>query len=235
MVVRLALIASLTGCSFQHGTAGAIAPSDAGGDAAGDASGRIDAPADAHVFLDASQPVLSAVRTTLGQIDINLTTEGTTDWAHWGTVNQPPFFDHKSSGGSMITNVTQPPSLVVSQLPVSASWTDGTPHASVSQTATGIGVTAPAGMTFTVPAGQAVHVLRVYVASKSGTERLDVSLSDGSATAYTDSVTTGSATHYEYAITFAAASDGQTLTVAWTDTNDSTGNGFATLMSATFQ
>ncbi len=235
MLVRTAIIACLGACSFRHGAAGAIAASDATGDAARDATAIDDAPADAHVYLDAPQPVLSVTKTTLGQLDVNLTTEGTTDWAHWGTVNQAPFFDHKSSGGSMITNTTKPPSLVVSQLPVSASWTDGTPHPSVSQTATGIGVTAPADLTFTVPAGTAVHVLRVYVASKSGTERLDVSLSDGSAGAYTDSVTTGNATHYEYAITFAAASDGQTLTVAWTDTADSTGQGFATLMSATLQ
>ncbi|HVC80851.1 MAG TPA: hypothetical protein VNL35_10185, partial [Chloroflexota bacterium] len=32
----------------------------------------------------------------------NLTSEGTTDWAHWGLTG-PASFDHKASGGSQIS------------------------------------------------------------------------------------------------------------------------------------
>ena len=37
---------------------------------------------------------------------INLTTEGVTDWAHWGFTSASSF-DHKSSGGTEISNYTQ--------------------------------------------------------------------------------------------------------------------------------
>ena len=36
----------------------------------------------------------------------NLTTLGTSDWAHWGRGSTYGNFDHKASGGSQISNVT---------------------------------------------------------------------------------------------------------------------------------
>jgi hypothetical protein len=234
-----------TGCSFQarsgqqaarvDGAPGGeppIATSDGGVDAR-----TIDAPSDAKVFLDAP-PVSGSLTVSSAAVasgDTNLTTEGTADWAHWGHASATDF-DHKS-GANMISDVTVTNGasrLQVTSISTTASWTDGTPHATVSTTGTGVGATEGAGLSFTVPAGTTPQTLRVYVGDKSSSERIDVSLSDGSAPAYTANATAGAgAVHTVYTITYNAASPGQTLTVTWTDVADN--GGFEMLMSATLQ
>ncbi len=63
-----------------------------------------------------------------------------------------------------------------------------------------------------------------------------MSLSDSSATAYSDDQFSGTnAWHSLYTITYNAASDGQTVSVTWSDETDSTTGGFAMLLSATLQ
>ncbi len=197
----------------------------------------IDARPDAKVFLDAPPVAGSLVGNVLnfGSGDVNLTTEGTTDWVHWG-YSGGTSLDRKT-GANLISDATAigASKLSVSNVTATASWTDGTPHAAVSMTGTGTGVQAPGALAFTVPAGVAPRTLKVYCGNKSGTARLDAALSDGSATVYSNTqIATTTALHLEYTLVYNAASDGQTLTVTWTDVADSSG-GFEMLLSATLQ
>jgi len=237
------LLVAATGCSFQAKSAQVARVDGAAGgeppiveDAAVDA--RTDAPPDAKVFLDAHVVTgsLSVASATVANGDTNLTAEGTLDWAHWGHASGTDF-DHKT-GANLISDVsltTAATRFQVANVTATASWSDGTPHAAVTATGTGSGVTEGAGLRFTVPAGTTPHTLRVYVGNKASSERLDVTLSDRSAGDYSATLNAAAtAIHEVYTITYNAASDDQTLTVTWTDTNDAMG-GFEMLMSATLQ
>jgi len=240
------LLVAATGCSFQAKSA-QVARVDAavGGepsigvakDAASDAR-AIDAPPDAFVYRDARVVTgsLSVTSAAVPSGDTDLTAEGTLDWAHWGHASATDF-DHES-GANLISDVTVTNGATryqIANVTATASWSDGTPHAAVTNTGTGTGATQGAGLRFTVPAGTTPHTLRVYVGNKASAERLDLTLSDHSAGDYSATLNAAAtAVHEVYTITYNAASDGQTLTVTWTDTADSTG-GFEMLMSATLQ
>lgn len=247
VVNRLVLLfVGAAGCSFHTNAAPAASDVDAssGGepvatDAAIDPAvdARVDAPADATVWMDAP-PVAGSIVVAVasfGSGDAKLSNEGTTDWAHWG-LGGAGGFDHKSSGGGAITDASATTTkLAIQNVTATASWNDGTPHATANATGTGVGVQEPGALTFTVPAGVQPRTLHLYCGNKSSTARLDLALSDGSAVAYTDTQTAGgTALHLEYTIVYNAASDGQTLTVTWTDANDNVG-GFAMLLSASLQ
>ena len=67
----------------------------------------------------------------------DLSTLGTVDWAHWGLGGTYGTFDHKSTGGAQISDVTpigegQQLGYIGRQLPRAATWTDGTPTPSAS-------------------------------------------------------------------------------------------------------
>ena len=235
------MLALVTGCSFQHGAA----PSGADGAATADASRAGDgkAPLDAFVFEDAkvyndAEPVAGSLVLSVVALpdqDISLTTEGTTDWAHWG-FNGSSNFDHKNGVTPAISDVTAVGGnrFGVGNVGLTASWSDGTPDGNANRTGTGTGITSPGALQITVPAERTSHTLRVYVGAKNSMARLTASLSDSSATMQMDDQTAGSAVHYQYTIVYNAASDGQTLTVTWTDRGDGS-QGFDMLLSATLQ
>ncbi len=229
-------MAVLAGCSFVHGGSETSGPPD-GSKTSGDAT----KPADAAKPIDTLPPLpdaptgslaVSVVR--MGTQDINLTTEGTIDWAHWG-IGGIGGFDHKL-GGTQISNLAALPATSITGAPLTASWTNGTPNTNMSQTNTGVAVHTGTAMTFTVPAGIAPQTLRLYVGVQESAARLDLSLSDNSANtpALTQS-NTNATTNVQYTIVYNAASDGQTLTVRWTDTNDfgNQNQSFTVLLSAT--
>lgn len=159
----------------------------------------------------------------------NLTTIGTADWAHWG-LNFSTSFDHKASGGSQISNFT----VVNGQAGEVASyggnqigytWTDGSPDAAVTNTATGVYISgANRGFQITVPATTTASTLMLYVGVYAGNGMLDAHLSDGSAPDYVDtSLSASGSVPGLYTLQYQAASTGQTLTVTWT-LNGSGGN-----------
>lgn len=224
------------GCGFQPAQQG-VAHGD-GPPAGSDGPRVVDATVtgdDAKVFLDA-QPVngsLSVTSMTLGAMDLDLSTEGSIDWAHWGYISSNSF-DDKSNGGTAISDLAATPALMFTGAPFTASWSGGTPHPTVSGTSTGVGVHQGSAMTFTVAATTTPRTLRLYVGAQNATGRLDISLSDGSAAAQTKTLSSNSSTtNVRYTITFNAASANQMLNVSWTDTNDSTSNPFAALLEAT--
>ena len=153
----------------------------------------------------------------------NLTTLGTADWVHWGRGGSASNFDHDATGGSQISNVTKlgPGSYggwTYSGRDV--SWTNGSPTTSNAGddgyiwANNAIG----AGYSFTVPADTTSRTLYVYLGGYSSGGTLDAHLSDGSAADYTVSMS-GSGNYQDVvAITYAAASAGQTLTITYDKT-----------------
>jgi hypothetical protein len=147
--------------------------------------------------------------------DVDLTVEGTLDWAHFGTVDLSSF-DHKASGGRKISNATG--GVYRYQGGPTYTWSDGVPTASAS-TASGIysnGVAA--SYSLTVEATTALRTLRLYIgADNNSIPKLTAHLSDGSAP---DAVLLFSPppANMTMDITFRAASDRQQLIVTWVNT-----------------
>jgi hypothetical protein len=159
-----------------------------------------------------------------------LTTLGSTDWAHWGRNGVYGNFDHKASGGSQISNV-----MIVGSGSYGAyhntgrdvSWSDGTPTSSDSGDTGYIWANNAlgAGYSFSVPASTTQHTIYAYLGGYSSGGSLTAHLSDGSAVDY---VVGGSGSSFYtnlVAIKFNAASNGQTLTLTYTKTQNITSSG----------
>ena len=169
---------------------------------------------------------------------VQLTTEGTLDWAHWGLYTAGDF-DHKAGVTPLISNYTivggGSPSRY-SNNSVGYTWTDGVaPNTTSTNSTTGLFVIGlNKGFQITVPADTTARTLKVYVGAWRAQGQLVAHLSDGSAVDYTDSSvvnTSGVTTLGAYTLTYQAASAGQTLTVSFTQNTLATGN--VTLQAAT--
>jgi hypothetical protein len=151
----------------------------------------------------------------------NLTTLGTSDWAHWrGT------FIHKMSGGNQISNVTQIGGGSYGTWQKSSrnvSWTDGTPTATGTNDEVYIwsNGTANSGWTFTVPADTTLRTLHVINggAGTGALVQITAHLSDGSAVDFTDTKTSSIGFTNDYAFTYNAASTSQKLMITIIHTN----------------
>ena len=169
--------------------------------------------------LAVSGGIAGRINNTTG--NVNLTTEGTIDWAHWGQTTAATF-DHKSGGGSLISDVTalsSSPEVRVTTSPTTFTWSDGTANATANASATALGTFAYGhGFSFTVPADTTPRVLRIYVGVTNVRGKLTARLSDGSAPDYVDqSLFNAAATDGVYTLSYSAASAGQTLTVSWVE------------------
>ena len=112
--------------------------------------------------------------------NVNLTTEGTVDWAHWGLTSATSY-DHKSGGTPQISDYTNIGNVSVIRFtgnPTLYSWSNGTPTAS-SNTDTGV-FTYDVGNGFqvTAPADTTYKTLKLYVGLWSTGGRLEATLSD---------------------------------------------------------
>ncbi|MCI0539945.1 MAG: Ig-like domain-containing protein [Verrucomicrobiales bacterium] len=162
----------------------------------------------------------------------DLTALGTSDWAHWGLGGLYPSFDHKATGGSQISDVTEVGvgQYLGHQDQVNyrarlVSWSDGTPTESVTDNAGFIfsgdepAVNQGMGYSFTAPADTTLRTLYVLAGGFGTTPTLQASLSDASAPDFVDARPfVGGNYQNVYAITYRAASAGQTLTVTYTRT-----------------
>src|SRR5882724_4655346 len=98
----------------------------------------------------------------------NLTTLGTSDWAHWNGT-----FIHKASGGTQISNVTQVGGGTYGTFHDASrniTWTDGTPTGSGTNDQNYIwsNGTVNSGWTFTVPADTSARTLHVVMGGAAG-------------------------------------------------------------------
>jgi hypothetical protein len=186
----------------------------------------------------ASGSITGALTIPAAGSNINLTAQGTTDWAVWGyggSANFTPVF-RKRSGGSQISAITAIGNggyYDFGNSTFALSWTDGSPTTSVSSDTNGIYVPGlNNGYSFTVPAGTTPQKVHVHVGLYQTTAgKLTATLSDGSAAPYVDTslgdtVDTTHGREAYYVITYNAASAGQTLTISWVN---ATGNGNVTM------
>src|SRR5438477_5376063 len=75
--------------------------------------------------------------------NVNLSAEGTLDWAHWGLTSATDF-NHLATTNHYISNYSLVGSVfpaAANSFPSACSWTNGTPIATASSTATAIYVT----------------------------------------------------------------------------------------------
>jgi Ig-like domain from next to BRCA1 gene len=194
-----------------------------------------------NVAVTVSQPASGSLSVNFAAqtAPVNLTSEGTLDWAHWG-LNGAPSFDHKAGVTQQISDYSMIGSAAAGSfgdLAYAHSWTDGAPTTSATAT-TGVYVSGAAGNGFriTAPADTTTRTLKLYVGAWDAQGQLQVQLSDGSAATYTDTLASSSSgtTNYVYAISYKAASAGQTVTVSYTILNNYNGTlGNVTLQAAT--
>ncbi len=187
-------------------------------DASGDAAGGNDA-------APSTTPTLS-FQSGPASGDVDLTTEGPLDWAHWGlTVTSGAV--RKKSGGMLIgeyvptgTNVQSDNFDGTPFWPIHVSWTDGdTNRPSISGTQTfrylaratdGVGA-------LSVASGSRLRRLTLYLGGCLSTGRLDMSLSDGSAMPLSDKTQgdTGGCWAVKYFIDYLARSPAASLQLKW--------------------
>ena len=172
---------------------------------------------------------------------VNLTTEGTIDWAHWGLADKNDF-DHKATGANRISDVQTIGT--VEQFPdalTGFSWSDGAPTAAVGFTTSGIfiaglrnGPSRTNGFQFTVAADATPRLLKVYAGAWNARIHFQATLSDGSASPYVDESLDdfGAGAAAVYSVRFAANGPGQTLTIRMYSVVLHDPNGNCTLMSA---
>lgn len=149
---------------------------------------------------------------------VNLTTEGTADWAHWGR-SSTNIYDHKAGVMPQISNYTKfgsPPVTQYNNNLVAYSWTDGTPTSTASGTDTGIyfaGYTN--GFQLTAPADTTIRRLKVYVSVYGAQGNFQAFLSDASVPPFLDTSLDNvfGDSYAVYTLDYAAASAGQKLTV----------------------
>ena len=153
---------------------------------------------------------------------VNLSAEGSGDWAHWG-LKKASDFDHCAGVVQQISNYTLIGGGRVKRYAATGSpryaWIGGTPVLKVKRTHSGIRVSGKNnGFQITVPAETTARTLKLYVGVSWARGKLTAALSDGSAPVYEDTSVKKlhSTAHRVYTLRFGAASPGVVLTVTWT-------------------
>jgi hypothetical protein len=179
-----------------------------------------------------------AVSAATSPATVDLTTEGTLDWAHWGLTSATSF-NHKSGVTQQISNFTKIGSATVKRFPDNLSgysWSDGIPTATATNTTAGIFIQGVGkGFQITAPADTNDKTLKLHVGVWMAQGRLEVSLSDGSAPSQIDTSVddnTGARVRV-YTISYRAATAGQQLIVKWTVLRTYHSAGNVTLQAAT--
>ncbi len=210
----------------NSGFASSASPTIANFSALGTATGK----AASQTVASAPPPTANASlagSSTVSSATVNITQAGSADWAKW------PNYVHKATGGSQISTAVRVGSVAPQSYTNDARtvvWSDGTPTASGSDQAglsvTGVG----SGFLITAPADTTSRTLNVYVGGSNSSGLLIAHLSDGSAPDYVTKTTpvTG---RYDlvYTIAYRAASNGQQLSVNWSQVS---GSGNVTLQGA---
>ena len=164
---------------------------------------------------------------------VNLTTEGTADWVHWGdaTLNRKAGVTAQLSTYTLVSPGT---AVTYGNDLRSVSWTDGTPTASNAADINGLYIGGIGqGFSFTAPADTTSRTLVVHVGGYQSGGTLTAVLSDGSAPNFTNTTATaGGQYDRNYTLTYQAGGAGKTLTVTWTMAS---GTGNVTLGAAALQ
>jgi len=171
---------------------------------------------------------------------VNLTSEGTSDWIHWG-LYADSIVDRKNGVPPQISTFSPIGNTTVNAYNnngVAYSWSDGTPDRTIANTITGVFVTGVNnGFSFSVPASTTTHTLRVYVDVWLSQGKFTASLTDGSGLVYTDESlnNTGGTTQAVYTLTYRSSSHGQQLTITFVEVNAYYSGANVALEAATLQ
>jgi hypothetical protein len=191
-----------------------------------------------------------------GAKTITLSTEGTTDWGHWGansadSYNDETMHDYKSGATITIGTVTLVGTYAAAYawtgdvgVSHTLSWTGGTPTATGSSVvytmyAKSTNATAGHGWSLTIPASTTSRTLKIYAQTWAAATTLTCSLSDASASDYTSTAlieTAGTDVVYgAWTIDFKSATAAQTMTVTLISTTLYNNDGNHGIAGATLQ
>jgi len=151
---------------------------------------------------------------------VDLSVEGTLDWAHWGYPSNATF-NHKAGVEPQLRDVISLGSQSFQQYSnnyTGFSWADGTPITNAVNTTSGIFITGLTnGFELKIAAGTVLRRLKVYAGLYGAQGNFQAFLSDFSAPAYTDTTALNMfGDRYDvYTIDFMAASPGQVLVVRY--------------------
>lgn len=184
-----------------------------------DNSGNFAQSAPVEVFVYGSGGSLVGV-TAPPDGQVNLTTEGTLDWTHWGLVSSNSF-DRKAGVPERISTFSRIGSHSAQQYSnnyTAFSWSDGEPTAAVTGTPTGIFMTGlQNGFKLTIPADTLPKRLKVYVGLYGAVGNFQAYLSDFSAPPYTDTSLEDvfGDSYAVYTLDYQAGSAGQNLIIQY--------------------
>ena len=147
---------------------------------------------------------------------VNLTTEGTADWVHWGDTS----LNRKAGVAAQISNYTVAGSgsvLKYANDPRPLSWTDGSPTALGTNNKNGVYISGTGnGFSIAAPADTTTRTIVLHVGGWNSGGTLTARLSDGSATDFVNTTATASGQYdRNYTLTYQAGAGGQHLTVTW--------------------
>ena len=162
---------------------------------------------------------------------VDLTAEGSLDWAQWGGPSVRTF-EHKASGGGQISDLVQPASLRYVSYPVTYIWSDGAPIAAGKATAGVYSVSPAATFSLNVAADGTMRTLRLYVGANIVGARLTARLSDRSAADATFDAIGSGLYEVPLEIKFRAGAASQSLSLTWTPITTAT-NGAISIKAAT--
>jgi hypothetical protein len=173
-------------------------------------------PANFSLTNNAAAPGSLAGSVTTVTTTVNLTSEGSVDWIHWGDSS----LNRKSGVTAQLSTYSVVGTGSVSTYsddPRAQSWSDGTPTRKGTNITTGVFISGVGhGFSVTAPADTTVRTLVVHVGGWASSGKLTAHLSDGSAVDFTDTSAVSSGQYdRNYTLTYNAASSGQTLTVTW--------------------
>jgi len=173
-----------------------------------------------EIFVNGTGGRLAGALTLPPPAAIDLTSEGSEDWAHWGLADASSF-DQKAGVAQKISNFTALGTHAVQQYAnnyTAFDWSDGTPTPETVGTTTGVFITGLTnGFELSVPADTTPRQLKLYVGGYGAQGNFQAFLSDASAGAFTDtSLRNVFGNLYAlYTLNYAAASGGQALTIRY--------------------
>jgi hypothetical protein len=184
-----------------------------------DTLGGVRASSPVEIFAHGGRGRLTGTR-SIPPAAVDLTTEGTLDWIHWG-YSSGSSFNRKTAVEPQISNVVAlgpGPFEQYANNYTTFSWEDGNPNADVRSTTTGIFITGwTNGFELRVPAATVLRRLKVYAGLYGAQGSFQAFLSDCSAPAYADTgaLNVWGDSYNVYTLDFMAAEPGQFLTVRY--------------------
>lgn len=184
-----------------------------------DDGGEVSESRPVEIFVNGTGGTLTAAA-ELPPASVNLTTEGTADWTHWGLVTNSSF-DRKLTSSPQLGNFVKIGGSPLQQYEdnfTGYSWTDGTPTTTASNSHTGVFIIGEGqGYALDFPADLTPRTVKVYVGLYGAQGNFQAYLSDFSAPAYRDESLQDvfGNTYAVHTLTYTAASGGQTLHVRY--------------------